>query len=338
MEFSTKTEAPFFPTRIELGNRIFSIGSCFAENMADKLAGSGFAVMSNPFGVLYNPASIATALDILTTDTEFVHGDLIENNGLWCSPLFHGYFSHPDAETALEMMNRAVTAGRKTLAEADFIFISFGTPWIYTVSPEFAARQSALPAGEVVANCHKFPPGFYDRRRMETDEIVQIYNRLLQALKGKKVVFTVSPVRYLKDGLHGSNLGKAVLQLAIEGICAANPDAFYFPAYEILTDELRDYRFYGPDMVHPSPTAVEYIWERFRQWALSSEASEAAVEIGKLSSAMEHRVQFPGSDQHRRFLDAMDAKTADLIRKYPKAELSSQTSFFRKDPDKPARE
>ncbi|MCC8035539.1 MAG: GSCFA domain-containing protein [Rikenellaceae bacterium] len=328
MEFTTKTEV-YTGERIALGEAGFSIGSCFAENIAGKLALAGFDVASNPFGVRYNPASIAATLDILAEGRVFGPGDIVKNGSLWCSPLFHGSFSGTDSGKVLEVMNRAVSVGREALGRASFVLISLGTPGLYTVSGEFARREGSVREGDVVANCHKFPADYYRRRRMTVGEIVSAFGRLSKGvLKGKKVIYTVSPVRYIKDGLHGSNLGKAILHLAVEEICAENPGSYYFPAYEILTDQLRDYRFYAPDMIHPSPTAIDFIWDRFRRQALEPGAGEAALEIENLSRAMQHRAAAPDAVEYRQHLRAMLKKTADTGRKYPAADLSRQREYF----------
>lgn len=329
MRFRTEIEIPQFERKIEPGDRIFSIGSCFAENIASKLCAGGFQVASNPFGVLYNPASIEMALKHIYSGREYTEEDLVRNGELWCSPYFHSTFPALNPGEALEKMNRAVHTAHKALAQADHVLISFGTPWAYTVSGKFTAHHPSLAEGAVVANCHKFPPDYYERRRMTAVEISGIYSALADGpLQGKKVIYTVSPVRYVKEGLHGSNLGKAVLLLAVEDICRTNSGALYFPAYEALTDDLRDYRFYDTDLVHPSQSAVEYIWELFRTHAMTTEAADQAVETARLTATMRHRVFHPGGGEYLRWRESMRRKIADLRKRFPKAEISLLEEYF----------
>ncbi len=329
MRFRTEVDIEPLGGRVEPGDRIFSIGSCFAENMAVKLLDSGFAVTSNPFGVLYNPASICLAFELIAGGHIIGTDCLVRNGDIWCSPWFHGRFSGTDRQEVLGRMNKALEDARRGFTEADVIIISLGTPWVYELSTDFPAKGTRFIPGMVAANCHKFPAAHYVRRRMEVDEICAGFDGLLsRGMAGKRVLFTVSPVRYVKDGLHGSNLGKAVLLLATERICERHGNATYFPAYEALVDDLRDYRFYGEDLIHPSPAAVEYIWELFRTHAMTPSAAEQAAEVEKLTEATRHRVHTPGSREHVRFLEYMLRRTDSLTERFPDAQLARHYNYF----------
>lgn len=305
-------------SKIEHTLRGLSIGSCFAENIAARMRRAKFRLMSNPFGVLYNPISIASALETLATGRRFAEADMLECNGLWCSFSFHGSFSTADRGQALDGMNRAVEAGSAALAEADYIIITFGTAHVYEYE------------GSVVANCHKFPASTFGRRRLGVEEIVERYSALIErgALQGKRIIFTVSPVRHIKDGLAENNLSKATLLLAIDRLVQKYPAAQYFPAYEIVMDDLRDYRFFKSDMLHPSETAVDYIWKLFRGAAVGERARQAIDEAEKIADAMEHRPFNPDTPQHKAFRAAMLKKTEALQAKYPEIDWSKELDFF----------
>lgn len=332
MRFRTEVDIEPIGGRIEPGDTIFSIGSCFAENMAVRLRDGGFDVTSNPFGVLYNPTSVCLAFGLIRSGGRLGRDSLVRNGDLWCSPRFHGSFSGPDPQETLDRMNSALDSARQAFAGADVVIISLGTPWVYELSEEFPVEGTCFTPGMVAANCHKFPAGHYVRRRMEVEEVYDSFTELLASdMAGKRVLFTVSPVRYVKEGLHGSNLGKAVLLLATERICARHGNAYYFPAYEALIDDLRDYRFYGEDFVHPSPGAVEYIWELFRAHAMTPGAAEQAAEVEKLTAATRHRVHNTGTGEHLRFLESMLRKTQLLMERYPAADLGGYQTYFKQE-------
>ena len=235
---------------LNLKSKVLLLGSCFADEMVTRMQARGLQVISNPFGTLYNPMSIATCINRLTSDIPFTQADLVFHDGLWHSMLHHGRFSHPSAEDTLAAINASYQQGRSALAEADVVIITFGSAWIYEQN------------GQVVSNCHKLPATAFQRRRVDVEEIKAVWSELLQegVLREKTVLFTVSPIRHKADGLHENQLSKATLLLAVEAL--GRP---YFPAYELMMDELRDYRFYDRDMCHPTEQAVDYIWERMEE-------------------------------------------------------------------------
>ena len=234
------------------------IGSCFAENMGMKLMENRFAVDCNPCGIVYNPESVAQVLERLMDERVVTPDELIWHEGKWMSWGHHGSFSASEREVCLEKMNARIYRGAEQLRRADVLLITFGTSWVYR----------HLQSGCVVANCHRFPERDFERFRLSVPEIVGLYERLLGQLErinpGVRVLFTVSPIRHWKDGAHGNQLSKSVLLLAIDELVKRRKRVYYFPSYEIVLDELRDYRFYAEDMLHVSGQAVDYIWSRFR--------------------------------------------------------------------------
>ena len=232
MKFRTEIEIAPLGTKIGYENRILALGSCFAEHIAGRLAQAKFRVTANPSGILFNPLSIAAALRSYAGENPVRHSELGFDGELWFHYGFHGSFSAPEADQALAAMNAARKSGAEALRAADRIVLTFGTAWVYEHD------------GAVVANCHRRPAAEFTRRRLGVDEIVTAFADLMAGpLGGREVILTVSPVRHLGDSLAGNAVSKAALRLAAEELAERFPDVHYFPAYEILNDDLRDYRF-----------------------------------------------------------------------------------------------
>ncbi len=237
------------PSNRKIGyeDSILMIGSCFADSIGEQMVQRNLRVTCNPFGTLYNPLSIAQALTM--TDMP----ELIEHDGLWHSMAHHGSFSRADRNEAEQVIRASIETMQKALREATVVIVTFGTSWVYEWKGE-----------RVVGNCHKLPESNFTRRRLTAEEIVAAWKPLLERYSDKHWVFTVSPIRHIKDGLHENQLSKATLLQAVEKLTGeAGLTADYFASFEIMLDELRDYRFYADDLVHPSSLAVNYIWERF---------------------------------------------------------------------------
>ncbi len=287
-----RTEFAITPLQVPISCRdtLLSIGSCFSEEIAHRLRRVGFQLHSNPTGVLFNPISIAKLIEDLSQEQIPEISSLQQAEGLWFHELFHSSFSHPNPQQAIETMQHALIEGSKKLRQADRVLITFGSAYVYE-------RQ-----GEVVANCHKQPASQFQRRLLSIEEIVERWSRLLQeALQGKKILFTLSPVRHLRDKAEENSLSKAILRVAIATLCQRFASAEYFPAYELLMDDLRDYRFYAADLTHPSPEAVEYIWERFSEAAFDAETKEFITQSEAICKRLAHRPLHPESPNARQF-------------------------------------
>ena len=279
---TTPVIVPQMPFSIDYSTGIVSLGSCFADEIGARLQEGDFHVELNPFGALYNPASIVAAVRRLIEDREIGEEDLVEHEGLWHSWHHHGSFSRTTAEETLAVCNDRIHQAHKALKEASLLMVTFGTAWIFEVSGQWsvvsgqcatqdgdsqpATSQRSL-ATKIVANCHKLPSQMFVRRRMTVEEIVGLWQPLLQELTayypGLNVLFSVSPIRHLADGAHGNQLSKSTLLLAVDQL-VDDRRTFYFPSYEIVLDELRDYRFFDEKMTHPTSVAVDVVWERFQ--------------------------------------------------------------------------
>ena len=257
---TTPVIVPQMSFKIDYSTGIVSLGSCFADEIGERLQEGDFHVEMNPFGALYNPASIAAAVRRLMEDREIGMDDLVQHEDLWHSWHHHGCFSHSTAEETLAACNSRIHQAHQALKEASLLMVTFGTAWVFE-------RE-----GGIVANCHKLPPQMFVRRRMTVEEIVALWQPLLQELAayypGLKVLFTVSPIRHMADGAHGNQLSKSTLLLAIDNLLPTIHcplPTYYFPSYEIVLDELRDYRFFDEKMTHPTPLAVDIVWDRFQR-------------------------------------------------------------------------
>lgn len=299
MNFRTIVKLDAGPVRLTPASRVVLLGSCFAAHVGDRLHAAlpDGHVEANPFGVLYNPASIADSVELLLDDEATGCDCLFEGrDGLWHSRRHAGDFSAETRGGCEDRIRQRLLPARGMLRAADLLCITFGTARAY--------RHRAT--GLVVANCHKEPAGDYEEFDLDVEDIVERWACLLERLSCVNphlhVVFTVSPYRYAKYGLHGSQLSKARLMLAIDGICRRTACSSYFPAYELVVDDLRDYRFYDADMLHPSAQAVDYVWERFGEWAFAPELHEYAREKAALLRDEHHRMLRPDSEAARDFV------------------------------------
>ncbi|MBO7571401.1 MAG: GSCFA domain-containing protein [Bacteroidales bacterium] len=294
MEFRTKIDIPTFGFEISYVNRCIFVGSCFAENIGNKLTAIKIPTSVNPTGILYNPLSICESIKNALSDKKYGDEDVFFSGGIWNSFDFHSRFSNPDKTTCIANLNLATHTFANEIRKADVMFVTFGTAYVYE-----------LTDGKVVCNCHKQPENRFVRHLLKPQEIVDAWSEcikiLTEANPKMRIVFTVSPIRHWRDGAHQNQISKSTLHLAINELNNQFPQTAYFPAYEIVMDELRDYRFYAADMVHPSETAVQYIWERFGETFFSEKTKTNIVRIGKVIVAANHRPTNPQSDAYKAF-------------------------------------
>lgn len=274
MEFITKVETGNKGLGISHHERIVMLGSCFVDNIGAKLVDAGFDCTVNPFGTLYNPVSILNAL--CNRDDEFLR------------------WTQKNDEISDDEI------------DADIYILTFGTSWVYQL------KQT----GHIVANCKKAPENLFQREMVGVEQIAADYGEFIAKKivpQGKKIVFTVSPIRHKRDGMHENQLSKAVLLLAVDKLCKNYPDnCFYFPAYEIMMDELRDYRFYADDMIHPSAKAVDYIWERFGETYFNKETQRYRNEFESLSKTLSHKPFNPESEEYKQLISTTKDKLNEL--------------------------
>lgn len=320
----TKIKTEQAPFSITHETPAIMIGSCFSDNIGNILTRKKFNILKNPLGVLYNPASISDAITRSIKNISVEKEKLIFNKGLWHSYDFHGSFSHHDPDIVVSEANQCIKNTHDFLKQAGVLFVTFGTAWVYRLSE----------SGEIVANCHKLPSSHFTRKRLSVDAIIRNWNEKIEQLKSfnnkLKVVFTVSPVKHLKDGAHENQLSKSTLLLAIDELIKQNPENIsYFPSYEIVNDELRDYRFYAEDMAHLSETAVQIIYERFEKTFFSSSTIQLSGEIEKVNKAASHRVLHNNTDEVKKFALAVLKKIETIENNFPFINLQSEKDHFK---------
>ncbi|MBO7636866.1 MAG: GSCFA domain-containing protein [Paludibacteraceae bacterium] len=296
---------------INHSNKVMMFGSCFTENIGQKLIDHKFSVSCNPLGILFNPISILQAINRIVDNKKVTEQELFEHEGVWNSFSFHSQFAQLSVSEYLANINPIIDASHQFIKSCDFLFITLGTAWIY----------EDTETNEIVANCHKVASTRFNRRRVSTteccDAILSAIEKIHKVNEHVNFIFTVSPIRHWKDGAHGNQLSKATLLLAIDKICDMYSNCSYFPSYEILMDELRDYRFYADDMLHPSEFALKYIWERFSDCYFSEETKAINKEVESLNQALHHRPFNPESHSYKTFQEQTQTRIAELEKKYP---------------------
>lgn len=309
MKLYTSVDIKPSETKIGYQDKILLLGSCFADNIGAKFAEHYFQTTMNPFGTLYNPASIMKALTLSMRRGKKYY--ILQHNGLWHSMMHHGSFSHTDKNELVKRYDESRLLLRDALRESSTIIVTFGTSWIYKLD------------GMVVANCHKLPADRFQRFCMTPGEIIEMWLPLLVQIPNKHWIFTVSPIRHIKDGLHANHLSKAALMQAIDTLMVnareLNPTSqySYFPSYEIMMDELRDYRFYAEDMVHPSAVAVDYIWRRFVETYMSEDTLGEMRTLHQLWRDRHHRFLHPDTEEAQRFKQRVMDRLQTMQLHYP---------------------
>ncbi len=302
------------PSEIQIDHKtdILCIGSCFAEHIATRLEDCKIPICLNPFGIIYNPISISKGIEILLEENHFFkEEDLFQHLGGWHSFYHHGNFSNPKKEFVLEKINNALTDARKFLQNADFLIITLGTANVF-----FNKN-----IGEVVANCHKVAQQEFLRKKLTVDEITTslsaCFEKINNAFPEIKIITTVSPVRHIRDGLRENKISKSKLLLALDILEQKYANVNYFPAYEIIQDDLRDYRFYKKDMIHPNEMAVDYIWNHFGATYFSKKTKDLNTQIDKIKSAVAHRPFHPTSTEHLEFIKKQINKMEEMEKDFP---------------------
>lgn len=318
MEFRTKVELPLKGPEIHHADQLMMWGSCFSEHIGNLLSENKFTCDVNPFGVLYNPISIASSIQRLLDGLPYQKQDLHQEQGQWYSLMHHSSFSSADVTECLDKINQRIMSGHEHLLHADWLIFTWGSSFVYTWKED----------GKIVGNCHKLPARLFERHIISVDEIATAYLPLLQQLRSLRphlqCLFTVSPIRHLKDGLHGNQLSKANLLLAADQICRELDFCHYFPSYEILIDELRDYRFYADDMMHPSPLAIQYVWECFGNCYFSPSTFSFMKEWEKIRRGLAHRPFNPETEAHQAFLSQILLKIEELKEKFPYLDVQKE--------------
>ena len=327
MQFRAEFIPNPFGQKIDHSQQLFLIGSCFTENIGEKLAAAKFSVHQNPNGILFNPVSVANALNTYIDEAFLDAGDLFLLNEAYHSWQFHSRYSSPDSHLALEGMNQQIRNAHEFLKQSDVLIITLGSAWVYYLTEEAALFR--MP-GQVAANNHKAPASWFSRRLLSAGELSAIFSNLVSRLMvfnpRLRIVFTISPVRHIREGFVENNRSKAALIQAVHEQTGEGID--YFPAYELVIDDLRDYRFYAEDMVHPNYLATNYVWEKFMQTSMSQQTRSIITQVHEINLARNHKPFNPSSEAHRKFLRTFLQKTAMLQRQNPYMDLKNELNYF----------
>lgn len=321
--FRTVVDVPGSQFSIGRRHAILCAGSCFAETVGQRLRDFRFDACVNPSGSLFNPASIAALLRRLDLQEPYAEADLFESGGLWHSWDHHGTFSAATPGECLAAINAALTDGAAAFKNLDVLMLTFGTAFVY---------RHAI-TGNIVANCHKQPPGLFARELLSVkdivDEYARMFNRVYTLRPDAHCILTVSPVRHLRDNPHENLVSKSILACAVHELEKMFPRLYYFPAYEIMMDELRDYRFYERDMAHPNEIAIDYLWEKFVEACVDEESRKFIKDYEPIRNAMCHEVM-KGGGAVKKFGNEQLKRVQELERKYPDVSLDKEKEYFTK--------
>ncbi len=318
MNFRTEIFIPKADFKVNHRQKIAMIGSCFTNNIGDRLLKDKFNVLLNPYGILFNPISVAKAVESCVDQSLLTEDSLIYNGEKWLSLAHHSQFNQLKKQEVLEGVNASILKAKPYYNNADILIITLGTAWVYRYNN----------TGEYVANCHKLPSKKFTKELLGINTIVGTYRSLLKKLKeanrNMKIVFTISPIRHWKDGCVENNQSKAVLQLSVKELVEEFDYASYFPSYEIVMDELRDYRFYAKDMLHPSNVAVDYIYEKFIQTYYNDETLNLLKKINKIRSAVEHKPFNFEAESHQKFIKKTKVFMEQVDKEYPYLDFKNE--------------
>ncbi len=302
MIFTTKIPILKSTQPIDYSSKLLLLGSCFAENMGDKLEYYKFENTVNPFGIIFNPVSIERLIERIVNKIEFTEKDLFFHNERWHCYEVHSDLSHENKDQFLENLNAILQSTNNQITKSTHVLITYGTSWIYKLKS----------TNEVVANCHKVPQAAFEKEILAVEILEKSIQNTIDLIHkinpNCSFIFTISPVRHIKDGFVENQLSKAHLISALHSSSFQLPTSSYFPSYEIMMDELRDYRFYAEDMLHPSQVAIDYIWERFSETNISEESHSIMQEVETIQKALAHRPFNPNSESHLQFLSKLQDK------------------------------
>ena len=322
MEFFIKPDIPPPPFGISHADRLLLVGSCFTSNVGKQLEGLKFSVKHNPTGILFDPYSVVRHLRDALENKKYNTADLAFRDEVWHSYNHHTDFSSTDPEAAIKHINAAISTTSAFLKQANILFLTLGSAFYYRLAEN----------NERVANCHRFPSQTFTKHLAEIDEIVREFKQLIEDIRIQnpsiKIVFTVSPVRHIREGVVNNNRSKARLLEAVHQLCDVLENTYYFPAYELVIDVLRDYRFYDLDMVHPNYSATQFVFEQFKHTFFNAETMELSDRIKEIAIAYRHKPNFPDTEAHRKFLTANLKKIEALQQAIPQIDWDLEKQYF----------
>lgn len=325
MNFHLDFKPKAFSEKIAHEHKIFLAGSCFTEHIGAKLAQHKFDILQNPNGILFNTASLSQSILNYIDKKTYTEKDLFYFNELWTSWDHHSKFSAVNKEQGLQLINQWQLAAHQFLQTANWAIFTLGSAFVYELTNE-------MQQGRIVANCHKMPATEFKKRLLDIEEVLTQLDGLIYRLKkfnpNIKIIFTISPVRHLREGLIENNRSKAILIQAVHQVVDKFEGLYYFPAYELVIDDLRDYRFYAEDLVHPNYAATHYVWEKFMQTCLEPKAWPLMKELYQIYAATQHKPFHSNSTAHQQFIETNKAKIRQLKADYPYINFENEMAFF----------
>lgn len=330
MQFQLPLNLAPLPEPITYRDRILLVGSCFTEHMGDALSEWKFRILQNPHGILFGPDAICGALTDYIQARAYSEADLFYAQECWHSWHHHSRFSSTDSTLALDRINHSILHAHEFLKQADWLVLTLGSAFTYRLTDK--AILGGMQVGESVANCHRAPANWFGKEMMPTELIQTRMQEVIQALRhlnpNLKLMFTISPVRHIRDGLVENNRSKARLIQVVQALTEEIKDCHYFPAYEIVIDLLRDYRFYDIDLVHPNYAATQFVLDRFAEFGFDQATRGWIDEIRPLRAARKHRPQHPDTQAHRQFLITQYQKALELQQRLPDLDFSEELNYF----------
>ena len=328
MDFHIEFSPKHLPQKINHRHKLLLLGSCFTENIGDKLVAHKFSVLQNPNGILFNPVSVKEAVENYISNKIITESDLFYLNEGYHSWQHHSRFSGTTKEDAVQKINTSTNTAHHYLKETDVVIITLGSAWVY----ELTAKAANAKVGNVAANNHKAPADWFNRRLLSNTEVIDLLNTTVSQLQQFnpfiKIIFTISPVRHLREGFVENNRSKAALINAVHAVTGHFKNVFYFPAYELVIDDLRDYRFYAEDMVHPNYAATNYVWEKFVTACIDEPSQELMKQINEINAAINHKPFNETSAAHRAFKLKYWNILQSMQQKYPYLHLTEQINYF----------
>jgi hypothetical protein len=311
MKFQTTIPIKKSDFLIDYSSKLVSLGSCFAENMGEKFDYYKFSTITNPFGIIFNPISLEKIIVRSIHKKYFTEKDIFFHNEAWHCYEVHSELSNPDKAEFLTTLNQLIDTTNKHLEITSHCLITLGTSWAY----------KHIESDEIVANCHKIPQQQFVKELLSFADIESILKRIVSEIQvvnpNCKFIFTISPVRHSKDGFVENNVSKSHLITALYQFLSKTTSSIYFPSYEIMMDELRDYRFYAEDMLHPNQTAIDFIWMKFSENYINEKEFETMQHVSEIQKALNHRPFNPNSESHLKFQDNLKKKINAIVANYP---------------------
>ncbi len=336
MDFMVNIEIKKLPKQITYHDKILLVGSCFTEHIGNSLEELKFSVLQNPNGILFDPYSVSRSLISYIQNKQYSEEDFFQLNEVWHSWQHHSRYSNTSLQEAVRIVNQSQQKAQEFLKQTDWIIITLGSSFSYQLTEqaiktaEFSQKPSLVGLG--VSNCHRAPAQWFNKHLMTIDEIISVLDNCLRQLfqfnSKLNIIFTVSPVRHIRDGVVDNNRSKARLIESVHHLVNKFDKLYYFPAYELVIDVLRDYRFYDADLVHPNYAATEFVLEKFAEACIDEDTQKLMGEVKSIVIARKHKAFQPETKAHQQFLESYFKKVKALQIKHPFLNLQKELNYF----------